>query len=250
MFNFLKDLPNIHVYMAVWGLSAYWLKKNKHNMATLYVGLGVLLWVVCATSYVPKKLIHGIEKKYAPIGLKQLNTSKTYYIYVLGSGTALDTRLPASMNLDPITLTRLVEGIRIYKILNDAILVTSAATREGLKSQAKISKEAAVSLGVPENHIKMLETPTTTLEEAKAFHEHFGTDKQVILVTSALHMPRAVEIFKDQGIEVIPAPTDYQYKKGGNSYNGVSFPSFSSIQLMDKYQTTLLKYWYYKLFFK
>jgi len=33
---------------------------------------------------------------------------------------------------------------------------------------------------------------------------------QVILVTSAMHMPRAVRLFEHQGIEVIPAPTDFR----------------------------------------
>ena len=31
-----------------------------------------------------------------------------------------------------------------------------------------------------------------------------------LLVTSAFHMPRAYEIFKVQGIPVIPYPTDYR----------------------------------------
>jgi uncharacterized SAM-binding protein YcdF (DUF218 family) len=33
--------------------------------------------------------------------------------------------------------------------------------------------------------------------------------KRVLLVTSALHMPRSLAIFKKQNIEVIPAPTDF-----------------------------------------
>ena len=32
---------------------------------------------------------------------------------------------------------------------------------------------------------------------------------RILLVTSAAHMPRAVELFKAQGLDVIPAPTDY-----------------------------------------
>jgi uncharacterized SAM-binding protein YcdF (DUF218 family) len=32
----------------------------------------------------------------------------------------------------------------------------------------------------------------------------------VILVTSALHMPRAAALFENQGIRVIPAPTDFR----------------------------------------
>ena len=33
--------------------------------------------------------------------------------------------------------------------------------------------------------------------------------QSIILVTSALHMPRSVGVFEHQGLQVIPAPTDY-----------------------------------------
>jgi uncharacterized SAM-binding protein YcdF (DUF218 family) len=33
--------------------------------------------------------------------------------------------------------------------------------------------------------------------------------KKVLLVTSAMHTPRSLKIFQRQGVEVIPAPTDF-----------------------------------------
>ena len=37
----------------------------------------------------------------------------------------------------------------------------------------------------------------------------------MLLVTSAIHMPRSVALFKHQGIEVIPAPADYTVTQQG-----------------------------------
>jgi len=37
---------------------------------------------------------------------------------------------------------------------------------------------------------------------------------RVLLVTSALHMPRSLRIFRHQGIDVIPTPTDFIVTKG------------------------------------
>lgn len=250
MLSFLKLLPNISLYFIVWGLLAYWLKRKKHKMATLFIVLGIVLFLVCSTNYLPKQLIASIEKTYRPIELNSIDISKTYYIHVLGAGASTDPRLPPSMSINSGTLSRLVEGIRIYTYLDHCVLVTSAATKKDLKSQAELSKETAVSLGVKEADIEMLETPTTTLEEALAFKDQFGTDKKIVLVTSALHMPRAVEIFRDQGLNVMPAPSGYIYKVGGNSYNGITFPTFNSLELMNTYQITKLKLWYYRLFKK
>ena len=35
--------------------------------------------------------------------------------------------------------------------------------------------------------------------------------RRILLVTSALHMPRSVPLFENQGFTVIPAPTDYMF---------------------------------------
>lgn len=248
MLNFLKELPNIGLYFSIWVIFAYWLHKNKHRLATLVITIGIVLFLISATNYVPKKLIASIESAYDPIDLNHINRSETYYIHVLGAGASRDARLPASMNLNQETLIRLIEGIRIYNYLNQAVLVTSAASTNEPISQAEISKKAAISLGVAKEDIEMLETPTSTLEEALAFKNEYGTDKNIILVTSAVHMPRAVEIFRDQGLKVIPAPTGYLYKEDETSYNGITLPSIRSLELMNIYQVTVLKSWYYKMF--
>lgn len=246
----LKLLPNISLYFLILGTVSIFTYKIKYKMYTLYIAIGIILFLISSTSYLPKKLIASIEKAYDPIELHLIDRSEIYYIHVLGSGASNDSRLPASINLNSATLSRLVEGIRIYTYLDHAVLVTSAATKKGFKSQAEISKESAVSLGVKEDDIKMLVTPTTTLEEALAFKRKFGTNKNVIIVTSALHMPRAVEIFKDQGLKVLPAPSNYFYKEDGYHYNGITLPSFDSLGLMNSYHITILKHWYYKVFKK
>jgi uncharacterized SAM-binding protein YcdF (DUF218 family) len=38
---------------------------------------------------------------------------------------------------------------------------------------------------------------------------------RILLVTSAMHMPRSVALFKHDGIDVIPAPTDYTVTESG-----------------------------------
>lgn len=243
-------MPNSNWYFILIVLLAYLLKSKSKKMFITFSVLGIIFFLVCSTSYVPEKLISSIENKFAPIELNQFNPAKKYYILILGAGASNDNKLPASMNLNTITLTRLVEGLRIYRHLPHSILVTSASIDGEKISQAQLSKEAAISLGVPEQNIQMLETPTSTLEEAVAFKEKFGTKTNLILVTSAMHMPRAVEIFSDQGLKVVPAPTEYLYTKNQLGYNGISFPSFESLELTNSYQAAVVKHLYYKLFKK
>lgn len=248
MIDFLKGIPDVSLYFLIWGIIAFWYRKKPFKYFKAYLITGIVLFMLSSTTYLPKLLINNVESQYNPIEFDQLDTSQVYYIHVLGAGSTIDQRLPSTMNISSEAMKRLIEGIRVYTHLDNSILVTSAYAAAGDKSLAKLSKEAAISLGVNEAQIKMLETPKTTLEEANAFKQAFGTDKKIIIVTSALHMPRAIEIFQDKGLNVIAAPADYLYKEGQR--NRISFPSSNSMELMNVYHITVLKKWYYKLFKK
>ena len=67
-------------------------------------------------------------------------------------------------------------------------------------------------LGVPEQAIALEETSRNTRQNADfsaALLKARGVD-HILLVTSALHIPRALALFKAQGLRVTPAPTDFE----------------------------------------
>jgi uncharacterized SAM-binding protein YcdF (DUF218 family) len=66
-------------------------------------------------------------------------------------------------------------------------------------------------MGVPQDALYFEDESRNTAESAKAAWEFLSSQEiqKIILVTSALHMPRSVALFEKQGFEVIPAPTDY-----------------------------------------
>lgn len=209
-----------------------------------------LIWIVifsfflvCATSFFPKYLIKKHENKYVEIDVSSLDKSKTYYLHVLGAGYSLDTRLSATKQLSDVTLSRLIEAIRISKKLPNYKIVGSGYSSLGIESQASVVKRAAVELGVPDDKIEMLTTPSNTAEEVVAFVNQFGIDKKVIVVSDAMHLPRAIMLYMQNGIVAIPAPTNFRVKHGINDYNGITFPSISSLDLMNEYLREQLKYW-------
>jgi uncharacterized SAM-binding protein YcdF (DUF218 family) len=66
-------------------------------------------------------------------------------------------------------------------------------------------------IGVPREALWLEGNSRNTYEnavESKKILDRAGI-RRIVLVTSALHMPRSVAIFEKQGFEVIPAPTDY-----------------------------------------
>ena len=55
--------------------------------------------------------------------------------------------------------------------------------------------------------------------------------RNVLLVTSAMHMPRASKIFQRQGIQAIPAPTDFLVTQG-NMEEMTSTPKGAILNLL------------------
>ena len=68
--------------------------------------------------------------------------------------------------------------------------------------------EAIVTLGVPPSALVLEERSHSTLENAQ-FTARLARERHirdVLLVTSAVHMPRASLLFRDAGIDAIPVP--------------------------------------------
>ena len=208
------------------------------------MGLRVLIisavWLfISATPMVPKLLLTSLEDQYDPlINIEaSMDLDLEYHIVVLGAGYKRDNnRFPANSLLLSQTLIRLVEGVRLHHSLPNSKLITSGRDvfSRGV-SQAEISKITATELGVnPGSILKMNETRTTE-EEAKHYFETYYEGQQVIIVTEAAHMPRAMYEFGRFIDNPIPSPTNYTYTFKGVSFSDFSIvPSYTNIGRMAK----------------
>lgn len=110
-----------------------------------------------------------------------------------------------------------MEGITIlYKIPDSKLVVTGKGVAKE-RTEASVMKELAQSLGVPEERIITEEESRNTREHSMNLFPIVG-DHPFILVTSALHMPRAMHAFRKYGLNPIPASTHHLLS--GN-YKGV-----------------------------
>lgn len=69
------------------------------------------------------------------------------------------------------------------------------------------------SQGVVENQIILTENVQNTNDEAKAVSKLLPQNSKIILVTSAFHMPRAMTVFENQNLIVIPFAVDFRFSK-------------------------------------
>ncbi len=94
-----------------------------------------------------------------------------------------------------------------------SILLAAAASPLDSRpsTPAEEMQEILLFMGVPQDAMVLQTKSQNTAEDAAYSAEllrDMGID-EVVLVTSAAHMPRSVGLFEKQGIKVIPAPADF-----------------------------------------
>ncbi len=174
----------------------------------------LLAFTICLTVFLSSNLgmrilVAPLESQYA------MNThviEGECIVLVLGSDHELVSSRHWVQRLSSTALMRLSEGIHQLSYGDNCTLVTSgwSGTDSGDKNQshAYVAAQAAQALGVDKSKIVMLSEARDTIEEAEAMAEIFGR-KPFRLVTSATHMPRAMEIFMHQGLSPQAAPADF-----------------------------------------
>lgn len=220
-------------------LAGYLFWRRRNAWGRRIAGGTLVLLLLYSTPFLPRLLGLSLERSY-PVW----NNSDTTYpdsipIMVLASGFVPDSTLHASQQLGESNLSRLMEGIRIYKALQDShpLLVLSGTAPDNVPyTQAAVQAKTAVAMGVNPSDIRLHDPSevVNTASEARIFADQFGPGQQLILVTSALHMPRSMYWFRQYDLEPVPAPTDFAVKVDRYRVNWDVWPSAENIRILDR----------------
>ncbi len=211
---FLSKLLPIFVYplglsCLLMALGLVWIWKHP-GRATWAIALSLFILFSTSNPIISNKLVSTLEWRYFP--LDPMPTADA--IVVLGGATA-----PASAPRPWVEVLeagdRILYGARLYTQKRAPKLILSGGRvswrGDSGTSEADDMKQFAVAMNVPESAILLegdsLNTRQNAVNVKKILDEQ--SIESVLLVTSAIHMPRAVAIFKKLDIDVIPAPTDY-----------------------------------------
>ena len=226
--------------------AGFLLRTRKHSSGywkTCFWFAAIWFYII-TTPFVPDTMVYQLEKQFNPILVqpdgnmnKVLSEAEQYRgadIVVLGAGHDSDPRLPATSSLEKNSLLRLTEAVRLYRLIPDSRLVLAGYhdDREGARSQAEMYAEAAMELGADlgdRSRYALLPGASDTWEESGAYKnlrdaEREATqEKRVIVVTNAMHMPRAIAGFRQRGFDPVASPAGYEIKKDGNNESFLSF---------------------------
>lgn len=188
-------------------LGLFFISRNKLAKAKFTLVLSVLWLFLISYSPVSDVLLSGIESNNQTL---HTTPKDVKYIYVLGGGHHTDASRPITSQVVETSVVRLNEGIRHYHQLgrNAKIIVSGYHGLYDVTEHAVMQKRLAISLGIDENDLILHLGTRDTQEEAQVGKALLG-DEPFILVTSASHMTRALNFFKQEGLNPIPAPTNH-----------------------------------------
>jgi len=186
------------------------LRRRRSWQTTLLVVAFAVIWLG-GNRFVTMALVSSLERQNLP----PAHLPDKSVVVVLGGGTKAGV---APRPIDEVSEAgdRVIYAAWLYKQGKAAHLLLSGGNAPW-SNLAQTPPEAAVMaslleiMGVPKAALWLESNSRNTEEnavECRKILDRAGIHS-IILVTSALHMPRAMRLFTQQGLQVIPAPTDF-----------------------------------------
>lgn len=181
--------------------------RSAHVLAVL-----AFAWLWCWSTPLASHWLRGhLEAQYPPMALASVPTAQA--MVVLGGAMDPPDALRPWPNLESCA-DRVWHASRLYAAGKVPLVVLSGGSDMTRASQpeALAMRQLMLDLGVPAAAVVTEEHSRNTRQNAEmsaALLRERGIHK-VLLVTSALHMRRAVKLFEQQGLEVLPVATDHE----------------------------------------
>jgi uncharacterized SAM-binding protein YcdF (DUF218 family) len=180
---------------------------RRSGALSLFV-LALLLWAA-STPLVAQWAIRTLETEYPA---RSVESHKPADVIILLGGV-LSPPGPGDPYPDlGDAADRAVHALRLYQAgLAPKLLISGGNIySDGRMPEAQALAELLESLGVPQNAILVEGASTNTFENARESALIWQGEgfRSGLLVTSAMHMPRALATFRKAGLAIAPAPTD------------------------------------------
>lgn len=215
----LSNLPTIAVHILLMPPTSllcvmalgYLLRRRWPRTGRAMTGLGAVTLLVLSTSAGARWLAQPLENMTAP--LYSARATNAQAIVVLGASSVERAPEYGGADIaDPVALVRLQYGAHLQHATGLPLLVTG-----GLLSSQPGAVPAAVTMArvlrddfrTPVRWVEPQARDTAQNAMFSARMLNAAGVRRVLLVTHAMHMPRAHEAFVRAGIEVVDAPTAF-----------------------------------------
>ena len=180
------------------------------------VGLAAIgILIVCSLPVFSSKLISYLERDYSLVPTASVNSADAIVV-LSGMVRTIDSANGLEYEWGEAS-DRIFAGIDLIQENKAPVLVLTGGKLPWSvgKPEGEHLRDIAEKLGVPSDIILLTENVQNTDQEAKAVAKLLNKEvPNIILVTSAFHMPRAQKVFESAGIAVSPFAVDFLSRAG------------------------------------
>ena len=199
--------------LVILGCVGWSIAKRFQLVGKAIILLSIALLLVFSTGAGSRWLVAPLEARSLPVPNPKMVEAKA--IVILGGGRSLAAPEDGDRDQPGVqTLARLRHGARLHRLTGLPVLVSGGAPDRAGDSEATVMARALREdfkipvrwiEGTSQNTAQNAVHAATLLREA-------GIDR-VLLVTDAIHMPRAMQVFSNSGLAVVPAATDFRSRQ-------------------------------------
>lgn len=217
--SFLLNPLSLSLELVILGLAliifARWRSKNGEfsrglrrcfNSGVVFAVLGIFVLYLASLNPVSNAMLGYLETQIAPLpvkGGKVLTEVTPEFIVVLAGGERAAPNKPALSGLTHHAFARVVGATVFREQFPDAKMAFT-----GRPDETGAMRDVAERLGVPAGSI-VEETQSRDTKDHPILLKPILQDAPFFLVTSASHMPRAVALFRNQGLDPVAAPVGF-----------------------------------------
>ncbi len=194
--------PTLSAWLLACAGLGWWLRSRRLAAAIAAAAIAwSLVWSIPQAS---DWLRSGLESRYPVVADSALPRADA--IVVLGGGNYSWLHRPG-IRLDQLESSRIAAGARAWRNERAPIVILSGGGRPG-DTEADTMAVAIAKFGVPASAVLLEEKSRNTADNARytAVLAERHRIRGVLLVTSSLHMPRAMLQFRNAGIDATAVP--------------------------------------------
>uniref|UniRef100_A0A7V4JP79 DUF218 domain-containing protein n=1 Tax=Thermodesulfobacterium geofontis TaxID=1295609 RepID=A0A7V4JP79_9BACT len=241
--------PSSLIFIFFLLISVYVILDKRKGRRKFLLFLAIFLYYFSSTPFLPYFLLKQLEKNYSVPSKEEITKVKN--MVVLTGRIYGEETLSPKERFSRETLVRLLKALELKRQYPDKKIILLGGSYEDKNNKgASYLKALAEEFGF---EVEALDTPLDTITSAKILKEYLlKNEKNVntpfLLLTSAYHLPRALYLFKKEGLNPIPYPTNYHYKLCKPSFSIWKFlPNDLYIDLTNRATHEYLAFGFYKI---
>jgi len=202
-----KILPMLvsPIFIIIFFLVIGFIFKNK-----VFIIISIIIFLLSSNSIIANNLKYYLEKDYL---IREEIIPKNINTVVVLSGFLKSSMINEKIITEWADADRFFSGLNVFieNNLKFIVFTRGVVPWSNAVPEGEYAKKIAVSLGINEDQILLSDISKNTEEEALSIKKILKNDLNIVLVTSAFHMPRAKFIFEKNDFIVHPYPVDFKY---------------------------------------